>query len=41
MLADAGVEREVRGWEKTSDHAPVWIRLAEKRKPKRKSDSKS
>jgi exodeoxyribonuclease-3 len=27
MLSAAGVEREVRGWEKTSDHAPTWITL--------------
>jgi exodeoxyribonuclease-3 len=27
-LAAAGVDREVRGWEKASDHAPVWITLA-------------
>jgi exodeoxyribonuclease III len=27
-LAAAGVDREVRGWEKSSDHAPVWIELA-------------
>ena len=26
-LIGAGVDREVRGWEKTSDHAPVWIEL--------------
>ena len=26
-LVTAGVDREVRGWEKTSDHAPVWIQL--------------
>ena len=26
-LGDAQVERRVRGWEKTSDHAPVWIDL--------------
>ena len=26
-LIDACVDREVRGWEKTSDHAPVWVRL--------------
>jgi exodeoxyribonuclease-3 len=32
MLVAAGVEREVRGWEKTSDHAPTWITLAEKPK---------
>jgi len=24
-LTDGGVDRDVRGWEKTSDHAPVWI----------------
>jgi exodeoxyribonuclease III len=29
-LKAAGVDRQVRGWEKTSDHAPVWIKLAEK-----------
>jgi exodeoxyribonuclease-3 len=27
-LAAAGVDREVRGWEKASDHAPTWIELA-------------
>jgi exodeoxyribonuclease-3 len=26
-LADAQVDRQVRGWEKTSDHCPVWITL--------------
>lgn len=26
-LSAAGVDRHVRGWEKTSDHAPVWISL--------------
>lgn len=26
-LINAGVDRNVRGWEKTSDHAPVWIEL--------------
>jgi len=26
-LHEAGVDREVRGWEKTSDHAPTWIVL--------------
>lgn len=26
-LLEAGVDRNVRGWEKTSDHAPVWIEL--------------
>jgi exodeoxyribonuclease-3 len=26
-LTAGGVDKEVRGWEKTSDHAPVWITL--------------
>jgi exodeoxyribonuclease-3 len=26
-LVAGGVDREVRGWEKTSDHAPTWIQL--------------
>ena len=26
-LAAAGVDREVRGWERASDHAPTWIEL--------------
>jgi exodeoxyribonuclease-3 len=26
-LTAAGVDRDVRGWEKSSDHAPVWIQL--------------
>ncbi|MES2567578.1 MAG: exodeoxyribonuclease III [Bacteroidota bacterium] len=29
-LKNAGVDKEVRGWEKTSDHAPVWIKISEK-----------
>ncbi|MFD1787569.1 exodeoxyribonuclease III [Sphingomonas floccifaciens] len=28
-LEAADVDRHVRGWEKTSDHAPAWIRLAD------------
>lgn len=28
-LKSGGVDKEVRGWEKTSDHAPVWIELKE------------
>jgi exodeoxyribonuclease-3 len=28
-LTSAGVDRHVRGWEKTSDHAPAWIELEE------------
>jgi exodeoxyribonuclease-3 len=30
-LAAAGVDREVRGWEKASDHAPTWIELTDAR----------
>ena len=26
-LVTAGVDRDVRGWEKTSDHAPAWVEL--------------
>ncbi|MEO6639461.1 MAG: endonuclease/exonuclease/phosphatase family protein, partial [Ginsengibacter sp.] len=28
-LTAAGVDRNVRGWEKSSDHGPVWIELAD------------
>lgn len=34
-LTGAGVDREPRGWENTSDHAPVWIELGAKRKRRR------
>jgi len=29
-LRAGGVDKHVRGWEKTSDHAPVWIELKDK-----------
>ena len=29
-LKAAGVDKDVRGWEKSSDHAPVWIELKDK-----------
>lgn len=32
-LKKAGVDKHVRGWEKTSDHAPVWIELKKSSKP--------
>ena len=35
-LIDAQVDTHVRGWEKTSDHAPVWIELADKARRKRR-----
>ena len=28
-LVDAGVDKNVRGWEKSSDHAPTWVELKE------------
>jgi exodeoxyribonuclease-3 len=28
-LRKAAVDRDVRGWEKTSDHAPTWVELAD------------
>ena len=28
-LLSAGVDKNVRGWEKSSDHAPVWIELSD------------
>jgi len=28
-LKAAGVDREVRGWEKASDHAPTWVEIAD------------
>ena len=28
-LNDAGVDRDVRGWEKASDHAPTWIEITD------------
>ncbi len=36
-LVAAEVDSHVRGWEKTSDHAPVWIELADK--PRRRARS--
>jgi exodeoxyribonuclease-3 len=35
-LTDAQVDNHVRGWEKTSDHAPVWVKLADSAKRKLK-----
>ena len=29
QLKDGGVDLEVRGWDKSSDHAPVWVEIAE------------
>lgn len=42
-LKAAGVEREVRGWERSSDHAPTWIELADliSRKPRKAAAPKA
>jgi exodeoxyribonuclease-3 len=29
-LVSAGVDREVRGWPKASDHAPTWVEIADR-----------
>ena len=29
LLAAAGVDRHVRGWDRTSDHAPTWVELCD------------
>jgi exodeoxyribonuclease-3 len=36
-LLAAGVDREVRGWDKASDHAPVWIEVGDARENGRKT----
>ena len=36
-LIEAAVDRSVRGWERTSDHAPVWIELSPQTGPLRGS----
>jgi len=38
-LADAGVDREIRGMDGASDHAPAWVVLREAAKARRKSAS--
>jgi exodeoxyribonuclease-3 len=38
-LVAAEVDRMVRGWEKSSDHAPVWIELADKAPRRRRRPS--
>jgi exodeoxyribonuclease-3 len=40
-LVAAGVDRHVRGWEKASDHAPVWIELSATVVPARRRTVKS
>jgi exodeoxyribonuclease-3 len=34
-LLGAGVDRDVRGWEKASDHAPTWVELADEKEAAR------
>ena len=38
-LVDAQVDHHVRGWDKTSDHAPTWIELADAKPRRTKSKS--
>ena len=42
-LVAGGVNREVRGWEKASDHAPTWVELAdaEEAAPPRRSSGRA
>jgi exodeoxyribonuclease-3 len=40
-LVDAQVDAHVRGWDKTSDHAPVWVELSDKPPLKRKTASRA
>lgn len=40
-LVDARVDAHVRGWDKTSDHAPVWVELSDKPPRKRKTGSRA
>src|SRR5690348_2331813 len=40
-LKRAEVDRQVRGWEKSSDHAPVWIELEDAKKAPRRSAGKA
>lgn len=40
-LKAAGVDRRPRGWEKTSDHTPVWIELGEARRQSAKAVPKA
>jgi exodeoxyribonuclease-3 len=45
-LLAADVDRQVRSWEKTSDHAPTWVEIAEnesdpaKERPTRRAKKK-
>jgi exodeoxyribonuclease-3 len=32
-LLTAGVDRDVRGWEKASDHAPTWMHISDEQSP--------
>ena len=36
-LIDAQVDVHVRGWEKASDHAPVWVELSDKARRRRRT----
>jgi exodeoxyribonuclease III len=40
-LLSAGVDRDVRGWEKASDHAPTWIQISGEKSPAGKQKKSS
>ncbi len=40
MLTGGGVERDARGWEKSSDHAPTWITMAKTPKTRTRGTAK-
>ena len=40
-LLSAGVDRNVRGWEKASDHAPTWIQISNEKPPAEKKKKSS
>ena len=40
-LLAAGVDRDVRGWEKASDHAPVWIEITDAEAGTKRTASRS
>jgi exodeoxyribonuclease-3 len=39
-LKAAAVDRDVRGWEKASDHAPTWVELTDTKQVARGSRSR-
>jgi len=40
-LKSGGVDKGVRGWEKSSDHAPAWVELGDEAKAAKKAVKKA